>query len=120
MFTQYKRSKGISMFGFIMAMIVVVMAAVVAMKVVPMYIEFNSVKQAMNGVAGEQFDSTAAVRESLMKRFNINYVETVKREDITIAQKEGKYNVGVDYYVDKPLVGNLSLSAHFEYNVTTK
>ncbi len=114
------RQNGISLFGFILAMIVVVMAGIVVMKVAPMYIEYNSVKKSLDGLSQEQFSSTAEVREALTKRFNINYVDSLQKEDITIKSKEDKYLVAVDYYVDKPLVGNLSLSAHFQYDVTTR
>lgn len=112
--------KGISMFGFILAMIGVVMAGIVVMKVAPMYMEYNSVKQSLNALAQEEYESATDVRQSLSKRLNINYVETLQKEDITVKSKEGKYTVSVDYYVDKPLVANLSLSAHFQYEVTTK
>lgn len=115
-----RAQNGVSMFGFVMAMVVVVLLGIVAMKVVPMYIEFNSVKKSLDGVAQEQFDSAGEVRQSLSKRLNINYADSLKKEDISVKSKDGRYVVAVDYYVDKPLVGNLSLSAHFEYEVTTK
>lgn len=114
------RQTGISMIGFILAMVVVVMAGIVVMKVAPMYIEYNSVKQSLNALSQEQYDSATEVRQALTKRLNINYVETLQKEDITIKEKNGKYSVAVDYYVDKPLVANLSLSAHFQHEVTTK
>lgn len=114
------RQTGISMIGFILAMVVVVMVGIVVMKVAPMYLEYNSVKQSLEALAHEQYDSASDVRESLNKRLSINYVETLQKEDITIKSKDGKYSVSVDYYVDKPLVGNLSLSAHFQHEVTTK
>jgi len=116
----HSQQKGISLFGFILAMIVAVMAGIVVMKVAPMYIEYNSVKKSLDGLAQERFESASEVRQALSKRLNINYVETLQKEDITVKSKDGKYQVAVDYYVDKPLVGNLSLSAHFQYNVTTQ
>lgn len=112
--------KGISLFGFILSMIVVVMAGIVVMKIAPMYIEYNSVKKSLDALSQDRFESSSEVRQALSKRMNINYVETLQKEDITIKSKDGKYHVAVDYYVDKPLVGNLSLSAHFQYDVTTR
>lgn len=114
------KQKGLSIINFLFVMVGVVLIAIVGMKVVPMYLEYNSVKKALDGASNERFESVAEARESIMKRFSINYVETLQKEDVIIKQQNGKYNISVDYYVDKPLVANLSISAHFQYEVTTK
>lgn len=111
--------KGLSLVGFILVMIIVVIFAIFGMKIGPMYLEFNGVKSAMNALAAEQFESPKDVKDALLKRLSINYVETVKREDIVVKPQNGGYNISVDYYVDKPLVGNLSVSGHFQHSVTT-
>lgn len=112
-------ARGFSLGGFIVVMALVIVLGFLAMKIVPMYTEFNSVKSSMNALAAEKFDSSKAVRESLQKRMSINYVESVTRDDITVQTQDGAYLVSVDYYVDKPLFYNLSISAHFEYEVKT-
>lgn len=114
------KQRGISMVGFLLIAFVAIIVAIFAMKIVPMYMEYDGVKKSMDALAQEQFEDSAAVRESLFKRFNISYVDTVKKEDVTIKSQNGAYVVTVDYYVDKPLVGNLSISGHFQHQVTTK
>ena len=114
-----RHMKGLSMIGFILVMIIVMIFAVFGMKVGPMYLEFNGVKSAMNAMAAEKFSSPKDVKDGLMKRLSINYVETVKREDIMVKPKNGGYEISVDYYVDKELMGNLSVSGHFQHSVTT-
>jgi Tfp pilus assembly protein PilE len=117
MFQRFQR--GFTLGGFIMLLILALIVGILALKIVPMYMEFNSVKSAMEAVKAEKYDSSKAVRESLMKRLSMNYVESVESDDITISTNDGSYDVSVDYYVDKPLAYNLSMSAHFEYEVTT-
>lgn len=112
-------ARGFSLGGFILLLALAIVVGFLAIKIVPMYTEFNSVKTSMNAVAGEKFDSSKAVRESLQKRMSINFVESVTRDDITVQPQDGAYLVTVDYYVDKPLFYNLSVSAHFEYEVKT-
>lgn len=112
-------SRGFSMGGFVLLLVVVLLVSLLAMKIVPMYMEFNSVKSAMQAISSEKFDSTKAVRDALVKRMSVNYVESVGRDDIIVTPSDGSYVVSVDYYVDKPLVANLSISGHFEYEVTT-
>lgn len=114
------KNKGFSFMGFVMVLIVACIGAVIAMKVVPMYIEFRAVKTAMTAMEQEEFESVAAVKESLRKRLSINYVESVTNDDIVIKSQNGGYEIYVDYYVEKPLVGNLSLTAHFEHTSTTR
>lgn len=103
-----------------MVLVLVCVGGVIAMKVIPMYIEFNSVKTALKAMENEEFESGAAVKESLRKRFSISYVESVSSDDITVSAQDGRFLIDVDYYVEKPLVANLSLTAHFEHSAQTK
>lgn len=112
-------SRGFSMSNFLLLLALTIVVGMLAMKIVPMYMEYNSVKSSMNALSAERFDSSKAVRDALMKRMSVNYVESVGREDISITTSDGAYVVYVDYYVDKDLVGNLSISGHFQYEVTT-
>lgn len=114
-----RSSRGFSMSSFLLLLALTIVVGLLAMKIVPMYMEYNSVKSAMNALKAEKFDSSKAVRDSLMKRMSVNYVESVKRDDVSITTSDGAYVVYVEYYVDKDLVGNLSVSGHFEYEVTT-
>ena len=119
MTTQTNKPSGFSMTSFMAVLVVLGVAAVFAMKIVPMYIEFNAVKSAMDALSQEDFETAGAIKESLTKRFSISYVETATLEDVTILPGNGKYTVSIDYYDEKPLVGNLSITAHFEHEVVT-
>ncbi len=114
------KQKGMSLGIFIIVLIIASIGAIFAMKVVPMYIEYSSVKKTLNDVSKESFDSAGKVRESIQKRFSMNYVDSVTREDIEITKNGKAYDVYVFYYVEKPLVGNLSIVGTFEYEVTTQ
>lgn len=114
-----KKMKGVSLGQFLLVLVIAMMAGLFLMKVGPMYMEYKSVKSAMDDLAGGQYDSVGDVRTSLIKRLDMNYVESVKKEDIAVRQKNGAYEVSVEYYVDKPLFGNLTISGYFEYSVNT-
>lgn len=111
--------KGLSLGQFGLVLVIVMMVGLFVMKVAPMYLEYRSVKSSMDELASDQFSSVGEVRTALTKRLDMNYVSSVKKEDIGVSQKNGAYVVTVDYYVDKPLMGNLTISGHFEYTVTT-
>jgi len=117
---KHNGQRAFSMMSFLGILAVLGVVSIFVLKVIPMYIEFNSVKKAMDSVAQEDFETAEEIKESLGKRFSISYVETAEVSDVSIRSSNGGYNVSIDYYDEKPLIGNLSITAHFEYEVETK
>lgn len=115
-----RTQKGLSLSTFMFVLVVISVLGIFAMKIVPMYLEYRSVKTAMDDLAGEDFDSPKQVKDALMKKLSISYVNSVSSDDITITPSDGGYEVEVDYYVEKPLVDRISLTGTFDYAVTTK
>jgi len=115
-----KSIKGFTLGGFIALLVVVCIAAFFGMKVAPMYMEYGSVKQAMDGLANESYPSPSEAKKSLIKRLETNYVSSVSKDDITISANGGSFEVTVEYYVEKDLFANLTISGYFDYTVTTK
>lgn len=123
MHSLFHRQRGLSIGAFGALLVVLGITAFFAMKVIPMYMEFNAVKSAMNALAesNEQFESAKEIKDSLAKRFSTSYVDTVGRDDVEVTLNDsGGYDVSVDYEVEKPLVGNLTIAGHFEHSVQTK
>ena len=87
-----------------------------ALKIGPIYLDHSKVVGALAGfekTADIEKLSEAEIRNSLSKRFNINYVDEATQDDITII-KEGHYlKVVVEYQVVKKIVGNLSVLVEF-------
>lgn len=119
-FQNHKSSKGITILGFVLVMVVVLIFSLFGMKVIPMYMEFNGVRQALESMKAESFASPADARQNLSRRLSINYVDSVDiREDVSIRRQDGGYEIHVEYYVDKPLIGNLIITGHFTYTIVT-
>ena len=57
--------------------------------------------------------SKRAIETSLYKRFNMNYVENVGGDDITITKSSNYTKVEIDYEVVRQVVGNLSVLVEF-------
>lgn len=112
------RQHGLSMIGFLFVALVLVFAAMLAMRLVPAYIEFSSVKKVL-ATMGQSDDlrskSNAEIRSDFMKRAGVSYVTVVKPEDISIDRRGGGAPlVTVEYTFRTPLLGNLSLLADFK------
>lgn len=111
-----RRQHGLSMFGFLFVAAVLVAVAMLAMKLVPAYIEFFSVKKIL-ATMGQESDlrskSNAEIRSDFTRRANVGYVTVVKPEDLSIDRRGGVPVVSVDYEFRTKLVGNASLVVDF-------
>ena len=111
-----KRQHGLTMFGFLFVAVVLVAIAMLAMKLVPAYIEFFSVKKIL-ATMGQESDfrskSNAEIRSDFVKRANVGYVTVVKPEHLTIDRRGGVPVVSADYEFRTKLVGNASLVVDF-------
>ena len=115
-FVAKSRQHGLTMTGFLFVAILLVAAAMVAMKLVPAYIEFFSVKKILNTMSqdsGLGAKSNAEIRSDFSKRASVDYVTVVKPENLAIDRRGGSAVVSVDYEFRTKLIGNVSLVVDF-------
>ena len=112
--------QGLTLIGFAMVLIVAGCVAYLAMRVVPMYLEYMQVVKALEGVAQEPGIETMdpdRIHNLLGRRFNIGYVETINSKDVKILRDANGMRLSVNYEVRKPVVSNVDLIMHFEKTV---
>lgn len=109
------RQRGLSMFGFLFTAFVLVMIAMLAMKVVPAYIEYFSVKKILASMEQEGLDgkSNAEIRSGFDRRANVDYVTVIKGADLVITRERGVPKVAAAYEFRTRLMGNASLVIDF-------
>ncbi|MHB1187698.1 DUF4845 domain-containing protein [Thiobacillus sp.] len=110
------QQRGLTMFGFLFVAVVLVFVAMLAMKLVPAYIEFFSVKKILATMGQEselRSKSNAEIRSDFSRRANVGYVTVVKPEDISIDRRGGAPVISADYTFRTKLVGNVSLVVDF-------
>ena len=108
--------RGVTMFGFLFVAIVLVAVALLAMKLVPAYIEFFSVKKILATMGQDseiRSKSNAQIREDFSKRASVGYVTVVKPQDLSIDRSSGVPVISADYEFRTELVGNVSLVVDF-------
>jgi hypothetical protein len=111
-----RQQRGLSMIGLVIWGIVIVFVALVAMKLIPAYTEFITIKKILTDIGSEsgvKSMSNADIRERFAKRAMIDNITTVTPADLNISRESGKTVVSVNYTFQTPLVGNLSLLADF-------
>ena len=110
------RQRGLTMIGFLFGAVVLVMLAMLAMKVVPAYIEFFGVKKVLADMA-HQSDlrnmSNSEIRSDFEKRASVGYVEAVTGKDLLVDRRGGIPVVIADYTFRTKLVHNVSLVIDF-------
>ena len=116
------KQRGVSMFGFMLVAVVVIIFAMLAMKLVPAYIEFFSVKKILNAMGQDSETksmSNIEIRNSFSKRANVGYVTVVKPSDLEIDRSGGKMVISTEYEYRTPLVANISLVVDFKASSNT-
>ncbi|TDJ31917.1 MAG: DUF4845 domain-containing protein [Gammaproteobacteria bacterium] len=114
-----KREEGITLIGFLLGLTLVAFAAVMVMKIVPMYTEYYNISKAMDGIAAEAGlanKTNYQIRSALFRRLQTNYVRSVDEKDIHIVRKNG-VRVNISYEVRKGLIANLDVVASFDKEV---
>jgi len=112
-----RMQRGMTMLGFLITLCVVIFFAYVGMKIVPMYIEFYSVKQALKGLAEDPSLAGASkdkIRQLYQRRLEMSYADHVKKMDsLKFDSGEGGLKLVVDYERREPLMANLDVVGKF-------
>lgn len=116
------KQRGVSMLGFMLVAIVVIIFAMLAMKLVPAYIEFFSVKKILNAMGQDnevKSMTNADIRSSFAKRADVGYVTVVKPADLNIDRSGRNLVLSTEYEYRTPLVANISLIVDFKASSNT-
>ena len=111
-----RKQGGMTLIGFIIVLALVGFFAYIAMKLVPMYSEYYSVKQALKGLQAEPGIANrdpGKIQDLFFRRLYISYAENVKPEHVKIERVDGGWTMSVDYEVRKPLMANLDVVGKF-------
>lgn len=115
-----RRQKGITLMGFLMVLVVAGAAALIVMKLFPMYTEFYNVKGAMAEFAaspGSGNKPLPQIQSEMERRFDIAYVSTLNGKDVKVARQGRTMVMTVDYEVRKGMIGNLDVVGRFSHSV---
>jgi hypothetical protein len=112
----HKRQQGLTFISLVFVLGFIASLTLLILKIAPIYIDHGKVVNALAALEKDpdiETKSEREVRESLSKRFNLNYVYDVTQDDIKVV-KHGKYlKVVIEYEVAKKIVGNLSVLVEF-------
>ncbi|MFA9438520.1 DUF4845 domain-containing protein [Uliginosibacterium sp. sgz301328] len=110
-----KRQKGLTLISTLIVGLVLLAALLLALKLVPVYNEFFSVKKAFNNVVRSVDVSSppSAFRSAFQRYQEVDDIESVDPETIVVTKENGKAYLSVDYQRKVKLFGNVSLLFDF-------
>ena len=115
-----KKQSGMSLIGFVFVLAMVIFISYLGMRIVPMYMEYYSVVNAMDGVAAERGSANLSpydIRVKILNRLYVSYSENVKESHIKLNRTIGGMNLRIAYEVRTPVMGNLDVVAKFDRSV---
>lgn len=111
-----KQQAGMTLIGSLLVAAALVLVAIVAMKIVPAYIEYFSVKTVLHGLAKEPIStmSKQEIMSAFDKRTDTAYIDVVSSKDLIIEKNStGETILAVEYEVRRPIMGNVSVLIDF-------
>ncbi|HPF58681.1 MAG TPA: DUF4845 domain-containing protein [Candidatus Competibacteraceae bacterium] len=81
------QQRGMTVIGMLLVLILIAFAVLIAMKVIPIYIEYYTVKSTIESIRKEPQlaqMSTQDIHKAIQRRFDVGYVEKVNASDLKI------------------------------------
>ena len=112
-----RKQKGMTFLGFLVVGTMILFILFIGMRIAPIYLEYYSVVNAMNGIAEERGSarySTYDIRVKMLNRLYVSYSDdNVGQEDIQVVRRDG-VQLRVQYTARKNVWGNLDVIAEFD------
>ncbi len=111
--------KGLTMISWVVVLSMVVFLAFIALKIMPIYANYFTVKSAMQSLKedGLMTHSVANIHDKLSKRLSINNVNFITQDNIAIAESGGTVLLEVYWEEQRNVIGNLDVIATFNEQI---
>ena len=112
------RQRGISILGLIVVLVIAILVALLAFKLIPSYMEFRAMKGAIAAIAREKQNSTVQeIRRAFESRQAIDDFSAVKATDLDITKQGNQVVISFSYRKEVPLFRNVGL--YIDYQATS-
>ena len=114
------RQQGLTFISLVFILGFIAFFVLLGLKIGPIYLNHSKVVSALADIKKTtdiEAQTEGEIRNSLSKRFDINYVDDVTQDDITITRHGNYLKVVIEYEVARKIVGNLSVLVEFNDNI---
>ena len=115
----HTKQRGIGLMGLIMSLYLLILVALFGMKLIPSYLEFRSMKTAINAIAQERAGASVAdIRKAFDARATIDDFSSVKPADLEITKEGNQLVISFAYRKEVPLFGGVGM--YIDYTASTR
>jgi hypothetical protein len=111
------RQSGMSYIGMLIIGIMVGFFVMCALRMVPPYMEYLTVKEVITKVATEKAAGDVTIpdiRRRIANLFNTNQVYALSPRDVKVYRKDGKTYIDASYEVRTPVAGRIDAIMNFD------
>ena len=111
-----KRQQGLTLISLALILGLIGFFTLLVLKIAPIYIDHGKVVSALAALKESTDIETKGeyeVRDNLNKRFTMNYVYDVTKDDIKVVKHGNYLKVQIEYETVAKIAGNLSVLAEF-------
>lgn len=111
-----KRQGGLTMISWLVVLTVIGFFIMVGLRIVPVYLEYYSVKNVLQSLYEEPFISrkpVGEIRSMLIRRLDMNNIKGVEGDQVKIRRSGGVTTIELNYEQRRPVVGNMDVIMTF-------
>jgi len=112
----FKNQQGLAFIPLVFTLTLLFIVISLTAKIVPVYLNHNKVvamlEQLKQETASEK-KTESDIKSSLTKRININNIDDIAQDDITLNKQGNAFKVFINYEVVKKVFGNMSVLMEF-------
>lgn len=113
-----KSMRGLSVSGWLVSIIAVVIFATAGVKIIPSMLDFNTVKTLINNVLSDNkigLKSVDEISKEIDRRFLVNSITVLKAKDVKIDKVDGVLIIELDYEVRENFFENVDFLMTYKH-----
>ena len=119
----FKNQQGLAFIPLVFTLTLLFIVISLTAKIVPVYLNHNKVvamlEQLKQETANEK-KTESDIKSSLTKRININNIDDIAQDDITLNKQGNVFKVFINYEVVKKIFGNMSVLIEFNDEIEVR
>jgi hypothetical protein len=111
------RQRGVTLSGLFVVLFVLILVALLAMKLIPAYMEYGTAKNAIQAIARDRGNaSPQEIRRAFESRAAVDDITVLKPTDLEITKDAGEVVIAFAYRKEVPLFANVGVYIDFAAN----
>jgi hypothetical protein len=119
-----RNQNGLTLLGFLIVLVIGLFFAYATMRVLPMYLEYHALVNAMNTLVSDPQSKTLPphkIKRQISTSLWASYASNnIKPEHMRISKKTNGINVTVKYEIREDFLGNIDIVGKFENTVVLR